>query len=454
MKIACIGGGPAGLYFAISMKLRDPAHEIHVFERNAERRDLRLGRRLLRPDGREPHGQRPGVGQDHRRRVRPLGRHRRPHPRRMHPLVGPRLHRHRPQAAARDPADSARASWASSSTSSSECDPDDSPTGPTGTWSSPPTASTAASATRYRRRISGSTSTSAPTGSSGSARARRSTPSPSPSRRPRPGGSGPTPIASPTTARPSSSNARKRPGAALGFDRMDQAETIARVREASSPNISTAHRCCRNAAHLRGSAAWLKFRRINCERWHARQVHPARRRRAHRAFLDRIGHQAGARGCDQAGRGAQPARPRPRSRRWPNIRPSAASRCSSCRTARATRPNGSRRSSATSHFEPLAVRLFAADPHRSASATRICGCATATGWKSVERWFWERAGRHGQDRAADVRAVQAARNDARRTASSSRRWRCIRRSTARPTTSTSSISARARRAAPGWCSPR
>jgi anthraniloyl-CoA monooxygenase len=34
MKIACIGGGPAGLYFAISMKLREPAHEIHVFERN------------------------------------------------------------------------------------------------------------------------------------------------------------------------------------------------------------------------------------------------------------------------------------------------------------------------------------------------------------------------------------------------------------------------------------
>jgi anthraniloyl-CoA monooxygenase len=35
MKIACIGGGPAGLYFAISMKLRDPAHQIEVFERNA-----------------------------------------------------------------------------------------------------------------------------------------------------------------------------------------------------------------------------------------------------------------------------------------------------------------------------------------------------------------------------------------------------------------------------------
>jgi len=34
MKIACVGAGPAGLYFAITMKLRDPAHEIDVFERN------------------------------------------------------------------------------------------------------------------------------------------------------------------------------------------------------------------------------------------------------------------------------------------------------------------------------------------------------------------------------------------------------------------------------------
>ena len=28
MKIACLGGGPAGLYFAISMKLRDRAHDM------------------------------------------------------------------------------------------------------------------------------------------------------------------------------------------------------------------------------------------------------------------------------------------------------------------------------------------------------------------------------------------------------------------------------------------
>ncbi|MBA3776890.1 MAG: bifunctional salicylyl-CoA 5-hydroxylase/oxidoreductase, partial [Betaproteobacteria bacterium] len=34
MKVACVGGGPAGLYFAISMKLRDPSHEVAVYERN------------------------------------------------------------------------------------------------------------------------------------------------------------------------------------------------------------------------------------------------------------------------------------------------------------------------------------------------------------------------------------------------------------------------------------
>jgi anthraniloyl-CoA monooxygenase len=34
MRIACVGGGPAGLVFAISMKLRNPQHEIVVFERN------------------------------------------------------------------------------------------------------------------------------------------------------------------------------------------------------------------------------------------------------------------------------------------------------------------------------------------------------------------------------------------------------------------------------------
>jgi anthraniloyl-CoA monooxygenase len=34
MKVACIGGGPAGLFFALLLKKRDPGHEVTVYERN------------------------------------------------------------------------------------------------------------------------------------------------------------------------------------------------------------------------------------------------------------------------------------------------------------------------------------------------------------------------------------------------------------------------------------
>ncbi|WP_369241755.1 FAD-dependent monooxygenase [Streptomyces sp. R21] len=34
MQIACVGGGPANLYFSILMKLQDPSHDITVHERN------------------------------------------------------------------------------------------------------------------------------------------------------------------------------------------------------------------------------------------------------------------------------------------------------------------------------------------------------------------------------------------------------------------------------------
>jgi anthraniloyl-CoA monooxygenase len=34
MKINIIGGGPAGLYFAILMKNADAAHQIKIYERN------------------------------------------------------------------------------------------------------------------------------------------------------------------------------------------------------------------------------------------------------------------------------------------------------------------------------------------------------------------------------------------------------------------------------------
>jgi 2-polyprenyl-6-methoxyphenol hydroxylase-like FAD-dependent oxidoreductase len=34
MRVACVGGGPAGLYFALLMKMREPEHDITVFERS------------------------------------------------------------------------------------------------------------------------------------------------------------------------------------------------------------------------------------------------------------------------------------------------------------------------------------------------------------------------------------------------------------------------------------
>ena len=57
----------------------------------------------------------------------------------------------------------------------------------------------------------------------------------------------------------------------FGFDRMDQAETIA-VCEKLFAKYLGGHSLQSNAAHLVGSAAWLNFRRIKCERWNAGNV--------------------------------------------------------------------------------------------------------------------------------------------------------------------------------------
>ncbi len=212
MKIACLGGGPAGLYFAISMKLRDAAHDITVFERN--RPDDTFGWGVVFSDEtlRQHRRQRSGQRRDDPRAFRLLGRHRGPLSRPARGLERPRLFRHRAQEAADAAASSARASLASTLRFQTEI-------ASAGELAKDYDLVVAAdglnSRTRaeFARRISSRRSIPARTNSSGSARSRNSTtPSPSSSRRPSTAGSGRTPISSTPTPRLSSSNARKRPG--------------------------------------------------------------------------------------------------------------------------------------------------------------------------------------------------------------------------------------------------
>ena len=77
MNIVCIGGGPAGLYFGLLMKKQDPRHEVVVVERNRAVRHVRLGRRVLRPDARQSRRGRRADRADDPAGVQPLGRHRR-----------------------------------------------------------------------------------------------------------------------------------------------------------------------------------------------------------------------------------------------------------------------------------------------------------------------------------------------------------------------------------------
>ena len=50
MRIVCIGGGPAGLYFGLLMKKLHPEHDSHGGRAQQALRHVRLGRRLLRRD--------------------------------------------------------------------------------------------------------------------------------------------------------------------------------------------------------------------------------------------------------------------------------------------------------------------------------------------------------------------------------------------------------------------
>ena len=135
---------------------------------------------------------------------------------------------------------------------------------------------------------------------------------------------------------------------------------------------------------------------------------------AHRAFLDRLGHQARAGGRDRAGRRTCTAEPEPRQRRFDDYEDERRTRgAASCRARRATRPNGSRTSSATC-ISSRAVRLLAADPHQRISHENLRAARPARGWRAPSAG--SRSSATGEQpttpRAADVHAVPAARDAA------------------------------------------
>ena len=102
MKVHVIGGGPAGLYFAILMKKAWPQRAHHRVRAQPAGRHLRLRRGVLRPDARHLRGLRPRELPRHHRPLRLLGRHRDPFPRHHAPRRRQRLLRLLARDAAED----------------------------------------------------------------------------------------------------------------------------------------------------------------------------------------------------------------------------------------------------------------------------------------------------------------------------------------------------------------
>ncbi len=73
-----LGGGPAGLYFAILMKQALPGRRHHRARAQPRRRHVRLRRGVFRRDAGDVRALRPGQLSRHHARLRLLGRHRNP----------------------------------------------------------------------------------------------------------------------------------------------------------------------------------------------------------------------------------------------------------------------------------------------------------------------------------------------------------------------------------------
>ena len=234
---------------------------------------------------------------------------------------------------------------------------------------------------------------------------------------------------------------------------MDQPEAIA-LCETIFAKYLDGHALMSNATHLPGPQAWLNFRRIICDTWSHDNL----------ILLGDAAHTAHFSIGSGTKLALEDAIKLAEVLNRPGLaREAALAEYQAERNLEVLKLQNSARNSTEwfetldryLHFEPIqfAYSLLTRSQRVSHENLRLRDKAWLEG---VERWFQSQARGHAgqRARAADVRAVQAARAWSSPTASSSRRWRCIRPRTARRTTSTSSITAPAPRAAPACSTPR
>ena len=227
---------------------------------------------------------------------------------------------------------------------------------------------------------------------------------------------------------------RDRPAGVVQVHAYPFSDTRARSssRRATGAARSTRRRArrCSATALIENRTRWINFVTVRNPFWRARERRAARRRRAHRALLDRLGHQARDGGRDLAGvGGAEGDIDAYEAERRPIVES----------TQRAAQGS-------LEWFEGIG-RYVQQDPETFAFNLLTRSRRITFGeLRMRDPDFVASVAR----RAADVHAASGCARWSSPTASSSRRWTCTPRSTARPATSTSCTSARARSAAPGW----
>jgi anthraniloyl-CoA monooxygenase len=176
------------------------------------------------------------------------------------------------------------------------------------------------------------------------------------------------------------------------LDLADQAESIAFCEKVFARNLQGA-KLMTNARHLRGSA-WLNFQRVKCEQWSLFNG------KSHVVLMGDAVHTAHF----AIGSGTKLAiedaieltrlfvemgdTPRTSPRYWRATRKCATWRCSSCRTPRGTPWRGLRSAaSAIATVSNPSSSCIPCSRAASASATKTCACAMRNGWKATRPGF-------------------------------------------------------------------